>query len=124
MRASWKESLDKFEAAKFKLEKIQKKESLMLGEIDNLKQIVDFRTKSSFETNREYEITLEENRRLYSIITSQRDEVEQLLDDKKNFNMRTLSIITENTINEKKLYRKTEECDRLYIRLEKAEEEK
>ena len=43
--------------------------------------------------------------------------MELLLDDKKNFNVRTLSIITENTINEKKLFRKTEECDRLYKRL-------
>ena len=73
VRASWKEYAEKYEDANFKLEKIQKKESLMLGEIENLKQIVDFRTKSSFETNREYEITLEENRRLYSIITSQRE---------------------------------------------------
>ena len=65
--------------------------------------IIDMREKSTKEAYKEYQITLEENNRLNILLSDQRKVMEEYEKDKKNFNAKVISIVSENSYNKRKL---------------------
>jgi putative lipase involved disintegration of autophagic bodies len=72
-------------------------------EIANLMAMLELRQKSSKETHSEYQITLEENNRLYIQLSDQRKVMEEYEKDKNSFNSKIISIVSENSFNKRKL---------------------
>lgn len=72
---------------------VKVKEKQLLIEKANMEAIVEMREKSGKETFKEYQITLEENNRLYIMISDQRKTMEDYEKDKKNFNSKIISIV-------------------------------
>jgi hypothetical protein len=88
------------------------------------------REKSAKETFKEYQITLEENNRLYIMISDQRKTMEDYEKEKKNFNSKIISIVADNSFNKRKLEemaKKYEEaqtkCAQLQLIVTQAQEE-
>lgn len=71
-------------------------------ETKNLTEIVAIKDRSWKETHSEYQLSLEENNRLYQIISEQRLQVEELLFDKKEFNNKIMSLVADASFEKKK----------------------
>lgn len=69
----------------------------------NMTAVVNMREKSTKETYKEYQITLEENNRLYISLSDQRKVMDEHEKEKKNFNSKIISILSENSYNKRKL---------------------
>lgn len=69
----------------------------------NLMAMLELRQKSSKETHSEYQITLEENNRLYIQLSDQRKVMEEYEKEKNSFNSKIISIVSENSFNKRKL---------------------
>jgi hypothetical protein len=69
----------------------------------NMQIVIDMREKSTKETHKEYQITLEENNRLYIQLSDQRRLMEEYEKDKKNYNSKVIGIVSENSYNKRKL---------------------
>lgn len=65
--------------------------------------MLELRQKSSKETHSEYQITLEENNRLYIQLSDQRKVMEEYEKEKNSFNSKIISIVSENSFNKRKL---------------------
>lgn len=81
--------------------------------------MLDFREKSAKETHSEYQITLEENNRLYILLSDQRKVMEEYEKEKKNFNSKVISIVSENSYHKRKM----EEVQRKYDGLQESYKE-
>lgn len=90
---------------------VKVKEKQLLIEKANMEAIVEMREKSAKETFKEYQITLEENNRLYIMISDQRKTMEDYEKDKKNFNSKIISIVADNSFNKRKLEEMTKKCE-------------
>ena len=69
----------------------------------NMEVIIDLRLKSSKETSKEYQITLEENNKLNIQLSDQRKIIQVYETEKKNFNQKVISIVSENSFSKRKL---------------------
>lgn len=79
----------------------------------NMEATIDFRQKSAKETHTEYQFTLEENNRLYILLSDQRKIMEEYEKEKKNFNSKVISIVSENSYHKRKMEEANRKCEAL-----------
>lgn len=82
---------------------MKNKEKRWLNDKINMEATIQFREKSSKETHTEYQITLEENNRLYILLSDQRKVMEDYEKEKKNFNSKVIAIVSENSYHKRKM---------------------